>query len=265
MSSNNKTKKNKAINKDKLITSLSFDTELKYALEIINYYILNPKHSSKYEHLTYVDEVVILCLLKDVVVTFNDEDANYYIEGQIVTDSINKLIEKGYIHYDTLKPNKSVLRRLYVNHPFNVKEIKEDTIKNLLYYDIVKNTLTSRNRWSSKSFVNTINDTFVPTNLFNCKPMSKDSKHRVKTKIPLDERVSFCTLVNFINLIPRSVILDIEEDVYDVIPEVNTRNTKKHKKLSTRVLECERFDFNVSRLEMITSVLLNKITGLLQE
>lgn len=123
------TVKKKSFNKEKLLTSLSFETPLFDALGIIQHYILNPKHSAKYSHLTYVDEVVLLCLLKDVEVVYDDNDGEYTIEGQIVSSSIDKLIDKGYVDSETLKPNKGILRRLYIKHPLLIKKsLKQRTL-----------------------------------------------------------------------------------------------------------------------------------------
>lgn len=247
------------INKDKLLANLDFNSTEKEALDTIQHYILNPAHSRRYTHLTYVDEVVLLCLLKDVDVFFNESDVEYYIDGQVVSSSIDKLIEKGYVDSETLKPNYKILERLYIKHPFNTSVIKEDTVENLIYYDVVKNLLRSRNKWFAKNFITTINNSFVPTDLSNLSALKNGQDLRGSYKPDENERISFCTMVNFINLVPRTRVekllesLEVEEDV------VANQKTIPSKKLSDKK---SRFDFNVSRLEQLTSVLLEEIRAL---
>lgn len=220
-----KNKKRPTKDKDKLLAGLDLLTPETVALDIIQHYILNPLHSKNYSRLTYVDEVVLLCLLKDVEVSFNDEDANYYIDGQIVTDSVNKLIDKGYIHYNTLVPNKGILKRLYIKHPFSDKSkfISEEVIRKHIDYYVVDDFEQARSKWKAKNFFITLSNSMELPRFEN-------------------ERISFTTFVNIAANKPRV-------------------HTPKDKSLDAAT----RFDFNVSRLEQITSVLLDEIRGLLQE
>lgn len=213
---------------DKLITSINMDTSEEEALAIIQYHILNPNHASLYNHLTYYDEVVLLCLLKDVDVTFNLDDCEYYIqessskESINVSSSVDKLIEAGYVNSETLKPNKNLLRRTYITHPYAIKEVKEDTRRVFLDYYIVEDLQGARSKWKAADFVTTIHKAF------------KTSKFK-------DERISFCTMINLISQLPR---------------EVTTKKTKS-------LLQYNTFDFNINRLNTITSVLLKEIQALL--
>ncbi len=218
-----KRKLTKTKNKDKLLAGLDLHTPEKEALDIIQHYILNPLHSKKYTQITYVDEVVLLCLLKDVDVFFNESDAEYYIDGQVVSYSIDKLIEQGYINAETLKPNHKVLKRLYTKHPFSdkTKFVSEEVIRKHIDYYVVDDFEQARSKWKSKNFFITLSNSM---------------------ELPRfeDERISFCTFVNIAANKPRY-------------------HTPKDKSVDAAT----RFDFNVSRLEQITSVLLEEIVSLL--
>lgn len=209
--------------KDKLLTRLDVNTDINTALQVINNYILNPYHSVKYEHLTYVDEVVLLCLLKGVKVEYNREDFEYYLEEANVSSSIDKLIGLAYIDYQTLAPNKIVLRRVYLNHPFAIpgdKMATDSGVKTFLNYYVVTDLEQARSKWKASNFINTI--------------------YRAMT-LPRfkDERISFCTFINIVANKPR--LFPSKKDI----------------------TKYQLFDLNVARLHMITSVLLKEIQALL--
>lgn len=213
------------INKDKLLANLDFNSTEKEALDTIQHYILNPAHSRIYTHLTYVDEVVLLCLLKDVDVFFNESDAEYYIDGQVVSSSIDKLIEKGYVDSETLKPNYKILKRLYLKHPFadKTKFITDEVIRKHIDYYVVDDFEQARSKWMSKNFFITLSNSMEL-------PRFKD------------ERISFCTFIN-----------------------ITANKQRAHTPKVEKALKYNRFDFNVARLEQITSVLLDEIKALVEQ
>ena len=216
-----KSKKAKDQIKDSMISKLDYDTDIKEALKVIQYYILNPNHVHAYSVLTYIDEVVLLCLLKGVEVVYNTHDEEYYIDGQLVSSSIDKLIEKGYISHDTLTPRKLALKRVYVSHPFSDKSklISKDSFRNFIqHYYVVEDFKQARSKWMGKNFIYTIYNAMV-TPRFE------------------EERISFSTFINIAANLER----EYKEEDKDTKPR------------------CELFDFNIKRLETITNVLLEDI------
>lgn len=214
-------KQKKNINVNKLVSSLDTNTTLEEALKVIQYYILDPKHSCKYSSLTYVDEVTLLCLLKDVDVTLKDFE--YYIDDVNVSCSIDKLIEAGYVDYETLTPNKVILRRLYFSHPFakDFTVLDERDLRHFSDYYIIEEFEQARSKWMGKEWIKTI-----------YKSLELD---RFK-----NERISFTTFIN-----------------------IAANKTRVHTPNEKTALRCHTFDFNVQRLEILTSVLFKEIKELL--
>ena len=140
------------------VVKLTVDTPKDIALKSMQYFLLDPKHPGHFNIMTYVDEVVLLCLLKDVDVHYSDSEGLYLIDGQDVSSSIDKLIERGYIDYATMKPNKQILKRVYITHPF-ADQTKFDTqAKSDVYIDywIVEEFEYLRSKWKSGNSIITL-------------------------------------------------------------------------------------------------------------
>jgi hypothetical protein len=121
----------------------------------MQYHLLTPRHTQTHSGLTYVDEVVLLCLLKNVDVLFSMKTGEYTIDEEIVSTSIDKLIEKGLVDSDTLVPNKRELRKIYIKHLFVSNDLFEAT-NAFMYYDIIDQLEILRARWKSYNVIQTL-------------------------------------------------------------------------------------------------------------
>lgn len=153
----------KRIKKDKIelsildVKKLTINTPQSDALLAMQYYLLNPKHPQLYDCITYLDEVVLLCLLKDVEIEFNMDDAEYRIDGEIISKSVDKLIERGYVDSETLKPNMSILRRVYINNIFtNNENFSSDKQNTFMDYWLIDELESQRSKWKSCNVILTL-------------------------------------------------------------------------------------------------------------
>jgi hypothetical protein len=203
------------------VKKLTIDTPQEEALLAMQYNLLNPKDPALYDCITYLDEVVLLCLLKDVQVTFNPNEAEYRIDGEIVSASIDKLIEKGFVDSETLKPDFKTLKRVYISHLFVVDEnFAAIRHKAFMDYWLIDELEACRSKWKSADVIYTLRRGLISL-----------GKH--------SERITFCTITHISTHKPKkhkikkpSLVFDYNLELLEsitsvVLKEIQAQLTKE--------------------------------------
>ena len=130
-------------------------TEDEISSIFLNYLTKQKYFSYKYEDiLTYYDELVLLAILKGSEVLYNEDDVEYYLDGKVVSDAVEKLISKGFINATTLVPNINILRRVYVKDLF-VNYNKMETFT-AYQEEVINKFLFGRSKWTGFNSYTTI-------------------------------------------------------------------------------------------------------------